>query len=94
MPKILEMRAIDGALWCRVGDIDPAPDFESPVSLWTDAEAKAKYREGERDGWLAGRDAAAALTDARTLYGVSERIRSLQPPTDTSPQDPPQTRTS
>lgn len=48
MPRILEIREIDGDCWVRVGK---PPEFESGCSIWTPKEADDKYREGYRDGF-------------------------------------------
>ena len=42
MPKILELKEIDGKIWARIGKINP-PDFPSGVALWTpDEQAREK----------------------------------------------------
>ena len=38
MPRILEFKAIDGEVWCRIGV--PDIDFPSGVALWTPEEQK------------------------------------------------------
>lgn len=43
MPKILELKEIDGELWCRVGT---PPDFESGAALWTPGEQRENYQAG------------------------------------------------
>ena len=43
MPKILELKEIDGALWCRVGN---PPDFESGITLWTPDEQLKNFQAG------------------------------------------------
>ena len=48
MPKILELREIDGAVWCRVGVIG---EFGNGIALWTPEEQREKYNEGYTDGW-------------------------------------------
>lgn len=53
MPKILELKVINGNLWARLGQ---PSDFPSGVSLWTpDEQAREKQ--------LAGRDAIEALRE-------------------------------
>lgn len=41
MPKIAELREIDGAVWCRVGVPD---EFPSGIALWTPDEVKEAKR--------------------------------------------------
>ena len=43
MPKILEIKEIDGDIWCRVGT---PGDFESGITLWTPDEQREKFHEG------------------------------------------------
>ena len=53
MPKILELKEIDGEIWARIGKVEP-PDFPSGVALWTpDEQARVKK--------LAVRDAIEAM---------------------------------
>ncbi len=47
MPKILEIKEIDGDIWCRVGT---PGDFESGITLWTPDEQRKKYHEGLKRG--------------------------------------------
>ncbi len=47
MPKILEIKEINGNIWCRVGT---PGDFESGITLWTPDEQREKYHEGLKRG--------------------------------------------
>lgn len=47
MPKIAEIREIDGEVWVRIGK---AGEFENGITLWTPEEVERKYEEGVRDG--------------------------------------------
>lgn len=57
MPKIAEIKAIDGQIWCRVGRVG---EFENGIAIMTPDEQKAKYDAGYRDG---KEDAALAVPD-------------------------------
>lgn len=48
MPKIAELRDIEGEVWCRVGK---PGEFANGIALWPPQEQEAKYREGYRDGY-------------------------------------------
>lgn len=48
MPKIAEIREIDGEVWVRVGK---PGEFPQGIALWTQEEQMAKYDEGYTDGW-------------------------------------------
>ncbi len=48
MPQILEMKEIDGELWCRVGK---PGEFPNGVALWTPKEQEKNYNRGFRDGY-------------------------------------------
>lgn len=52
MPRILEMREIDGELWCRIGRLAAS---ESGVALWSPAEQK----KNSNDGYYMGYDDGA-----------------------------------
>lgn len=50
MPRVTELKMIDGALWARVDvDLD-----EGAVVLWTDEEARQAKRESYRIGYEDG----------------------------------------
>lgn len=40
MPRILELKEIDGALWARIGMVEDCPQEDSYIHLWTAKEAK------------------------------------------------------
>lgn len=44
MPKIADMREIDGELWCKVPTSEP-----SGVALWTPEEQEQNYQSGRND---------------------------------------------
>lgn len=50
MPRIAEIREIDGEIWCRVGKLG---EFESGIALWTPDEQQAwcdaAYQQGRKD---------------------------------------------
>ena len=65
MPKILEIKEIDGAAWVRIGK---PGEFSTGVALWTPDEQ-------QRVKWLATRDereACAKLVETAALDGCSE----------------------
>lgn len=43
MPKILEIKDMDGELWVRVGK---PGEFESGIALWTPEEQQANFKSG------------------------------------------------
>lgn len=48
MPRILEIKEIDGEVWVRVGKIE---DNQSPVSLWTNEERIKEKRSSYNLGY-------------------------------------------
>ncbi len=58
MPKIAEIREIDGEVWVRVGK---AGEFPSGITLWTPEEEKKKYQDGWHDAVEAMNDAVANM---------------------------------
>lgn len=48
MPKILELKAIDGELWCRVGKLG---EFESGISLWTPEDQQWHHKDSYKSGF-------------------------------------------
>ena len=49
MPRIMQIKEIDGELWARV-DIDTDADV-SPIHLWTDQEARDAKDAAVRDAF-------------------------------------------
>ena len=67
MPKIMELKEIDGALWARIG----APgDFPSGVALWTPDD-----QDREMNGIL---EVAARAADQVTSGPVGRAVRALK----------------
>lgn len=48
MPRIAELKWMDGAVWARV---DVTPDKDGSVSLWTDAEERDAKRKAYEVGY-------------------------------------------
>jgi hypothetical protein len=46
MPKIAEIKIVDGEVWCKVGT---PGEFENGVALWTPEEQERNYRSGYND---------------------------------------------
>ncbi len=69
MPKILEIKEIDFAVWVRVGE--SPPDFPSGVALWT-PEEQAENRNNALD------EAAKACEDTDGSWLVVDRILALK----------------
>lgn len=59
MPKIAELREIDGQIWCRVGKPD---DFPSGIALWTPDEVEREKRAAV-DAYIYEQKAVAALDE-------------------------------
>jgi len=79
MPKILEMKEIDGEVWVRVGK---PPDFPSGVALWTPDEQSRLKRLSWNDAieaaaeWLANEDIE---NDPDDLYtGRTHRVAAIR----------------
>ncbi len=54
MPKIAEIKEIDGEVWVCIGKLE---DHESGVALWSPTEQKLNYQSGYNDGWEANNNA-------------------------------------
>jgi len=61
MPKIAELRMIDGAMWARL-DVDWKMEKDGPVSLLTEPEVQA-IRKDERNGCIWAIDNCPLLGD-------------------------------
>jgi len=48
MPRIAEIKEIDGDIWCRIGK--PGQSGSSSVTLWTTEEKEAFYQSAFNDG--------------------------------------------
>lgn len=53
MPKIAEIREINGDVWVRVGK---PGEFENGIAIWTPEEAQKHYDSGYKDGYDARAD--------------------------------------
>lgn len=53
MPKIAEMKEIDGDIWVCLGKLG---GFESGIAIWTPEEAQKHYDSGYKDGYDARAD--------------------------------------
>lgn len=62
MPKIVELKEIDGVLWARLGAVG---DFPSGVALWTPEEQRAQFDAGYRAALDAVNNATATLLSGR-----------------------------
>ncbi len=67
MPRILEMKEIDGKLAVF---LDMPPDEASPVHLWTDAENEAAIR-AEREACAKIAEAPCIVTHEMAEHGLT-----------------------
>lgn len=48
MPKIAEIREIDGELWVRIGKLE---DHQSGIAIWSPGEQESYTKEAYDSGW-------------------------------------------
>lgn len=61
MPRIAELREIDGEIWCRVG---VPGNFPSGIGLWTPDEVEKAKRDAV-NAYILEQKAKEAIADAR-----------------------------
>lgn len=61
MPRIAELREIDGEIWCRVGTPN---DFPSGIALWTPDEVERAKKDAV-NAYIFEQEAKESLNDEK-----------------------------